>query len=312
MKTNEWDFLVSSAKGVLRYDGSSGKFQGIFASGDALGTPTGLRFGPDGNLYVGNVGPDNVLRYDGKTGEYIGVAASHPELRHPRQVAFSGDRLFVSSRGEHKVLSFDLHTGALIEQFSKPRFSYVVSASPHAVTADNGAQNLRDDGLSQPFGLIKDPGGNLLVASFGTDSVRRYDGETGVFVDTFAAGQGLMQPRNIVYGPDGNLYMTTGNHQVMRFDGLHGAFIDTFVPAGCGGLRDPYGLEFGSDGNLYVVSGATSSVLRYDGQTGAFLNTFVQPGGGGLDAASYALFVGGLGGAFDPSTWRTVLRELPA
>jgi hypothetical protein len=42
--------------------------KGVFASGGGLATPTGLRFGPDGNLYVGNVGPDNVLRFDGKTG----------------------------------------------------------------------------------------------------------------------------------------------------------------------------------------------------------------------------------------------------
>lgn len=310
-KQNSWDFLVSSDKGVLRYDGATGAFKGAFASGSELGTPTGLRFGPDGNLYVGNVGPDNVLRFDGKTGAYIGVAASHPELRHPRQVAFLGDRLLVSSRGAHKVLCFDLMSGSFVEQFTKAHFSYAISKRPHAMSEREDAPNLSDDGLRQPFGLIQDPGGNLLVASFGTDSVRRYDGETGMFIDTFASGHNLRQPRNVVYGPDGNLYTTTGNHGVMRFNGRTGAFIDNFVSPGSGGLRDPYGLEFGEDGNLYVVSGGTDSVLRYDGHTGAFLNIYIRPSLGGLTRPAYAHFVGGLRGAYNPREWRALLAEVP-
>jgi len=194
------------------------------------------------------------------------------------------------------VLSFDLKTGAFNERFSKPHLSYT-------------AAGINDDGLNQPFGLIYDPGGNLLVASYGTDSVRRYDGRTGVFIDTFACGHHLVQPRNIVYGPDGNLYVTSGNHRVLRFDGKTGSFIDTFVAPSSGGLNDPYGLEFGDDGNLYVISGGTNSVLRYDGLTGSFHSTFVPSANGGLSSSvSYAAFIGGLGGAYNPKAWRAVLE----
>jgi streptogramin lyase len=291
----KWDLLVSTGKGVLRYEAGTGDFKGAFASGKGVGTPTGLRFGPDGNLYVGNVGPDNVLRFNGKTGELIGIAASHKDLKHPRQVAFHGKKLLVSSRGASKVLSFDLKTGEYLETFSKVHDSYT-------------AEGINCDGLNQPFGLIFDPGGNLLVASYGTDSVRRYDARTGVFIDTFACGHGLVQPRNIVYGPDGNLYVTSGNHRVLRFDGKRGTFIDAFVAPGSGGLHDPYGLEFGDDGNLYVISGGTNSALRYDGVTGAFLNIFVTRGLGGMVSASYAAFHGGLGGAFAPNRWKEVLK----
>lgn len=47
------DLLVSSSAtdNVLRYD-AAGTFVGEFASGGGLDTPTGLDFGPDGNLYV--------------------------------------------------------------------------------------------------------------------------------------------------------------------------------------------------------------------------------------------------------------------
>jgi DNA-binding beta-propeller fold protein YncE len=287
-----WDLLVGAESGVARYDGATGESKGFFAAGGDLKRPTGLRFGPDGSLYVSNVGPDNVLRFDGNTGAFLGVAASHEDLKHPRQVAFRDGRLFVSSRGTNRVLCFDIDSQSFIGHFSKVHPSY---------TRENSSG---EDGLNQPFGLIHDPGGNLLVASHGTDSVRRYDGKTGVFIDTFACGNGMVQPRNVIYGPDGNLYVTSGNNRVLRFDGESGSFIDTFVAPESGGLDDPYGLEFGADGNLYVVSRKTKSVLRYDGRTGAFLNSFVSAG---LAGQAYVAFVGGLGGAYDPRGWEAIL-----
>lgn len=295
-KVHRWDLLVSTGAGVLRYDGVAGVSKGVFASGEGLGLPTGIRFGPDGHLYVGNVGPDNVLKFDGKTGTLLGVAAAHPDLHHPRQVAFQNGQLLVSSRGKHRVLCFDLANGKYVGPFSKVQPSYTIAG-------------ITEDGLSQPFGLIHDPGGNILVASHGTDTVRRYDSLTGEFIDTFACGHGLVQPRNIVYGPDGNLYVTSGNDRVLRYNGKSGAFIDTFVTPHSGGLKDPYGLEFGADGNLYVISGGTNSVNRYDGYTGDFLNAFVTRGAGGMRSPSYATFIGGLQGAYKPQEWQNLLAS---
>jgi streptogramin lyase len=316
MSTNGtmWDLLVGAQTGVLRFGGVTGESLGVFA--ELEGTPTGLRFGPDGNLWVGSVNPDAVNRFDGKTGTPLGVVARHKELRHPRQVTFRGNRLLVSSRGTNRVLSFDLDEGQFIDRFTKvsPRYAIadVVGSSRHPEPKPPGKGggsevDPGEDGLNQPFGLIHDPEGNLLVASYGTDSVRSYDGETGVFLRTFASGGGLEQPRNIVYGPDGNLYVTSANDSVIRYEGKSGEFVDVFVRPKSGGLDDPYGLEFGADGDLYVASGATSSVLRYDGKTGAFRDVFVSSGAGGLRLPAYMAFAGGLGGAYDPDGWTNVL-----
>ena len=52
------DLLVLSndTDEVLRYDGSTGAFLGAFVSAGSggLDEPSGLAFGPDGNLYVGS------------------------------------------------------------------------------------------------------------------------------------------------------------------------------------------------------------------------------------------------------------------
>src|SRR5262249_58049319 len=69
------DFYVGSenTNEVLRYDGITGAFKGVFvtAGSGGLARPAGIIFGGDGNLYVASVNTDSILRYDGKTGAFI-------------------------------------------------------------------------------------------------------------------------------------------------------------------------------------------------------------------------------------------------
>jgi DNA-binding beta-propeller fold protein YncE len=117
----------------------------------------------------------------------------------------------------------------------------------------------------------------LLVSSGETDSVIRYDGTTGAFIDIFASGRGLAGPNGMSFGPDGNLDVGSAkDNRVLRYDGTTGAFIDAFIPAGSGGLGEPDGIAFGPDGNLYVVNESAANVLRFDGTTGAFIDIFAK------------------------------------
>jgi hypothetical protein len=115
--------------------------------------------------------------------------------------------------------------------------------------------------------------------------VLRFDLATGAYLGDFVPvhSGGLFQCEDLVFGPDGDLYIThpPGN-QVLRYHGDTGAFRDVFVAAGSGGLKNPSGLTFGPGGDLFVSSTDSSQVLRYDGVTGAFRSTFVAAGSGGL------------------------------
>lgn len=139
---------------------------------------------------------------------------------------------------------------------------------------------------------------DLLVSSGDTaaDSrVLRYS-DSGAFLSTFIApGNGLLAPRDMIFGADNNLYMVSNNSSVLRYNGITGTFIDAFVPVGSGGLTLPSSLTFGPDGLLYVASFGTQgfangAVLSYNALTGALVNAFVEPGSGGLVNPTALLF----------------------
>ncbi len=128
--------------------------------------------------------------------------------------------------------------------------------------------------MASPYDLTYGPDGHLYVIGGYTDSIVRYDGQTGEWLDVFVSMNegGLSGSRGLTFGADGDLYvssMLTG--EILRFDGQTGAFLDVFVAAGVGGLSYPHHLIFGVDGNLYVCS-VSDEILRYDGPTGAFLD----------------------------------------
>ncbi|MGA3023791.1 MAG: choice-of-anchor D domain-containing protein [Bryobacteraceae bacterium] len=138
----------------------------------------------------------------------------------------------------------------------------------------------------------------LLVEDYTDYSIKRYDGNTGAFIDVFVApgAGGLSGPTHPTFGPDGNLYVgSIYTHSVKRYNGTTGAYIDDFLPPGSGGGISPYDVTFGPDGNLYVASGWDNSpgsghVKRFNGTTGAYIDDFVPSGSGGLDYAQGLVF----------------------
>ena len=70
--------LVTSQlnRSVREYNGTSGAFVQVAASGGALGDPLGLAVGLDGNLLVSDAQTNQVKRYDSATGAFIDVFAS--------------------------------------------------------------------------------------------------------------------------------------------------------------------------------------------------------------------------------------------
>ena len=159
---------------------------------------------------------------------------------------------------------------------------------------------------ARPQALGGSPDNFLLVSDFTRDAVRRYDGLTGAFIDTFIPKHngGMNQPYGVLFGPhDQNLYVSTGEFAgpgqlkgVLRYDGTTGSFIDQFTIGG--NLASPRGTIFGPDGNLYVTDRKfigqdwqlEGRVARFDGTTGSYLGDFVPLGSGGLSIPTQLMF----------------------
>ncbi len=82
-------FVASlSSNSILEFDGATGNFIGVFASGTGLDRPRQIEFGPDGHLFVANDGSDVVSRFDGETGTFLSVFASGGGLDLPNGMMF--------------------------------------------------------------------------------------------------------------------------------------------------------------------------------------------------------------------------------
>jgi hypothetical protein len=76
----------------------------------------------------------------------------------------------------------------------------------------------------------------LFVTSRADNSVKEYDGITGVFVKVAASGGALGEPLGVVIGLDGNLLVSDGQtNQVKRYNRTTGAFIDVFASTNLAG-----------------------------------------------------------------------------
>ncbi|MCP3904707.1 MAG: DUF11 domain-containing protein, partial [Planctomycetes bacterium] len=180
------------------------------------------------------------------TGEFIDLFASG--LDTPAGVVFDNEgNLYVSSQEGDTIYAFD-STGTPLPLVT-------------GLELDGGA------------GLTIGPDGHLYACSYDNGQVVRYDVDAGAFIDVFTSGFALANPLDVVFGPDGNVYVAALGY-IARYDGATGVFIDQFVPS----VSIPHGLKFGPDGNLYVAKWSPGEIVRYDGTTGAFIDVFSTDG----------------------------------
>jgi uncharacterized protein (TIGR03118 family) len=137
---------------VLRFNGVTGEpmpaasqngADFVPAGSGGLAQPSGLTFGPDGNLYVGahdpSAGHGAVLRYNGTTGAPLPaqgqtgaffVPIDSGGIRNPTALAFGPDgNLYVDSRAGSRVLRYDGKTGAPLPASGQADATFVPQGS---------------------------------------------------------------------------------------------------------------------------------------------------------------------------------------
>jgi uncharacterized protein (TIGR03437 family) len=189
-------------------------------------------------------------------------------------------------------LAMDRAGNLYIADAANHRVRKVSPAGIITTVAGNGHPGFSGDGgpseaaqLNQPYGLAMDAAGNLYIADFGNQRVRRV-GADGV-IQTVAgngerggAGDGghatsaqLLGPRNLLRGADGSLYLSEfDGHRVRRIgpDGVIATVAGTGIAgySGDGGaapraqLDSPAGLAMDGAGALYIADTGNARVRK--------------------------------------------------
>lgn len=278
--------------GVAGYSGD-----GRRAAQAAIDNPYGLGLGPDGAMYVCEIGNHVIRRIDLKSGLISTVAGNG-------KPGYSGDGgpALKASLNEPYEIRFD-KTGNMFFVEMKNNIIRRVDAKSHVITtvAGTGEAGYSGDGgparhaqLRQPHSIAFAPNGALLVCDIGNHRIRRIDLKTGIIV-TWAgtgekaptpdgaplAGTPLNGPRAIGVDQTGDYYLALreGN-AVYRIDArtmtLHHI-------AGVGGkngydgdggdarkarLGGPKGISWSRNGGVYVADTESHTIRRIDLKSG--------------------------------------------
>jgi streptogramin lyase len=226
--TGNWYVADMANHAIRRIDGRTGIITTLAGNGTkgytgdegpaaraTLSSPHSIQFGPDGRLFICDIGNHAIRTIDPRTGVIRtfagtgkpgvtpdGAPITGTPLRGPRSIDFDrkGDLWLVTREG-NQVFRFDLATG---------RIHHVAGTGAKGFTGNGGPARLAT--LSGPKGIALDAEGNAWLADTESHSVRVVDSRTGRL--ELVAGTG-------VKGNGGD-----GEALTCALARLHGIFVD--------------------------------------------------------------------------------------
>ncbi len=136
---------------------------------------------------------------------------------------------------------------------------------PISVYADNSKGTTFATGLHFPIGMAFDSSGNLFVANWSDNNVKKFD-SNGNFINNF--GTGFSGPLGIVVDSNGNVYITNEySNTVKKFDAA-GNFLKDIGT----GFNRPTGIALDSSENIYVVNSSGHNVMKFN-SNGDYITT---------------------------------------
>ena len=236
-----------------------------------------------GNLYIADEGNHRVRKVDAVTGTISTIAgtgewgyggdggpATQAQLRYPSAVTVDGiGNLYIADSGNHRIRKVSAFTGTI---------STIVGTGGWGDSGDGGPATQAQ--LGYPEGVAVDGAGNLYIADFHNNRIRKVDAATGT-ISTIAGtgewgdrGDGgpatqaqLGYPEGVAVDGAGNLYISDSrNNRIRKVDAATGT-ISTIAGTGDWGysgdggpatqaqLGYPEGLTVDGVGNLYIANG---------------------------------------------------------
>ncbi|MHB8418028.1 MAG: NHL repeat-containing protein, partial [Myxococcales bacterium] len=289
---------------------------GVFGSADGTGaaarfnSPDGLAFDGVGNLYVADSGNETIRKVAVATGTVTTLAGSpgvhgsadgtgaaarffYPTglaLDIPTNGGAPAGNLYVADSGNDAIRKVVVATGVVT----------TLAGSPPVFGSADGTGAAAS--FSLPNGLALDGAGNLYVADWGNDTVRKVAVVTGA-VTTLAGSPGVPghadgtgaaasfgNPSGLAFDGVGNLYVADSGNETIREVAVATGAVTTLAgsPLDLGGsadgtgtaarFNDPTGLAFDGAGNLYVADQYNDTIRKVAVATGVVTTLAGSPG----------------------------------
>ena len=294
-------FYVSSLNtGQVLHFSAAGNFLDVLGANDAnpvqLGTPGTLAFGPNGNLYVADLGADL------GNGNFAPPAIYQFNVNSAHQQNIASATLYLDYSPGGFALSPDGHDLYVGDLLGNRVLKYHDNDAPTVLIGPGGVAP--PSGGINPSAIVIKANGALLIADLslipGDNSHHQiliYQANGGnptltQFINLTAPTGPAPQPTSLLIDTDGNLLVGSspdhaGNGTIQKFDINTGALLDTIAT----GLGTPSGLALAPVAPADIVfsttdSSRSDSVLRYNDLTQQPIPGGVLTGIEGMTAAT--------------------------
>ena len=217
----------------------------------------GLRFGPDGGLYVASAFGSSVTRIDVDTCARTTVCGAADDIVSPDDLTFIGETLYVAEcmnarvsawRDRRAQIVTDFLPGANgIDALGERLFvdQFLPEGKLWEIFPGGGPPRLLAEGLAGPNGLCASPDGFVYFVQVFTGEVMRVPMDGGEVERVIG---GLSAPSSVRLGPGGTIYVSQGGNGEVSVIGPRNREVRRFGHARPG----IDSLAVGSDGRVFI------------------------------------------------------------
>ncbi|WP_295793774.1 putative Ig domain-containing protein [Mucilaginibacter sp.] len=266
------------------------------------GSMEGIAAGGDGTVYVSDYSNSNVSKNNPTGGYHISQALPAGLLFNGVTGSISGTPTTPSPATNYVVTAFNasgsgsatisIAVNALTISYAGPQIYTTATAiaplgpvvSGVAPIAYSNTTTNIGFGFNAPHGVAIDPAGNIYIADYGNNLVKKIPAGGGPVV---SLGTGLSGPTAVSFDSLGNIYVADYNSGTIKEIFANGGATSVIAS----GFNHPTGVVF-TGGDLYVADNGNNKIKKVDHATGTTidLGTYPNPLSIALDAAGNVYF----------------------